>query len=259
MRAIWLSRRVALFGVLGAGTLACELIVGIGDQPHLAGDARRRRRGRPDHLHAPGDRRRAGAPREPRPLAEPLRLLLAPGERPGADRGRARVERQRLPRRAALPQRARAVRRSVRHVRRRRHPAGLGVRRHAARDGVERQLRFAVDDDGRSLRHERQRATPGQGVARGERKHRRAEGPLRQRVERRTLQPRSGRHDRRRAPRDDHRAPSCSRRTRRSATSPRHPARSTRSGTSRSSAASPSRSASRRRAWARPASRWRAT
>ncbi len=36
MRATWLTKRIALSGMLAAGTIACEIIAGIGDQPHLA-------------------------------------------------------------------------------------------------------------------------------------------------------------------------------------------------------------------------------
>lgn len=36
MRATWLTRGTALAALLAAGTIACEMIVGIGDQPHLA-------------------------------------------------------------------------------------------------------------------------------------------------------------------------------------------------------------------------------
>ena len=36
MRAIWRSRRIVLSGLLVVGTVACELVVGIGDEPHLA-------------------------------------------------------------------------------------------------------------------------------------------------------------------------------------------------------------------------------
>ncbi len=40
MRATWLTKSTALAALLAAGTIACELIVGINDQPHLAsGDA----------------------------------------------------------------------------------------------------------------------------------------------------------------------------------------------------------------------------
>lgn len=39
MASLRVGRRFALLAVLAAGTIACELVVGIGDQPHLAGDA----------------------------------------------------------------------------------------------------------------------------------------------------------------------------------------------------------------------------
>ena len=39
MRAIRVGKRVALAGLVAAVSIACELVVGIGDQPHLASDA----------------------------------------------------------------------------------------------------------------------------------------------------------------------------------------------------------------------------